>query len=239
MSDPPREDEEPSASGVETTGETETSDDEGPGCLPAVLAASVLLGIFSLVICAGGTWFIYQNRDQLALRSVRGAFVPAVEQSLLEPEEKAATVELLNDFGDELERGQIESWQASGVMQRITRLPIIEWGQLRAVDAFVRSHSEFSEDDAIQFHRLRKGVERGDLTTIDFQHILSPVTQPDQSPSGRSLTDPLEVEAIRQVIEQARLVADRAEISKEPQTDVTIDTIVRRQIDAGLEQGSY
>ena len=218
----------------------DNSADEGAGCLPALLAMAVLSGIISLVVCAVGTWFIYQNRDQLALRSVRGAFVPAIEQSLLEPEEKTQTVEMLREFADDIERGKVEAWQASGVMQRITRLPIFQWGQVRALERYVAARPDDFESDAlVQFRRLRRGVERGDLTTIDFQHILSPAVEVDDSPSGSSLLDPIEVERVREVVKRARGAADRSGVAPDPRQDVTIDTLVRRQIEAGIEEGSF
>ena len=66
--------------------ETTSESDEGPGCLPAIMAASALIGIVMLVLCAGGTWFLYGKRAEFALRTTRGSLIPAIEQSLLKPE---------------------------------------------------------------------------------------------------------------------------------------------------------
>ncbi|MEO1525930.1 MAG: hypothetical protein AAFX06_10860 [Planctomycetota bacterium] len=235
----PNTDPDPNSNAEKDSG-PDQEEEQGPGCLPAVLAATVLMGITFLVICAGGTWYIYQHRDVIALRTVETAFIPAVEQSLMEPEEKAATVQLLRDFGDEIKRGQVEPWQASGAMERITRLPIVEWGQLRAVEAFARSKpADFDDAQLVQFKRLRKGVELGKLTNIDFKHILESVTEPDRSLSGFSLVDPLTVDAVTAVIERAEIISNGIDAPAEPTTDVTIDTIVRRQIEAGLDKGGF
>ena len=215
-------------------------EEEGPGCMPAILAALVLMGILGCIFCAFMTWLIFQKQDELALRSMRGNFIPAVEQSLLSPAEKTKTVAMLDDFANQLERGRLEGWQASGVMQRLSRLPILQWGQLRRLEKFVDDHpDDFSADDSVQFDRLRKGVERNNVVAIDFDHILSPVLQSDPTSDQPALIDELDVQSVSDVVGRARLVADRGDVDKEPKTDVGIDVIVRRQIDAGIEKGGY
>ncbi|MCA9139470.1 MAG: hypothetical protein KDB00_22005 [Planctomycetales bacterium] len=214
--------------------------DEGPGCMPAILAVSVLMGIVGFIFCGFMTWLIFQKQDVLALRSMRGSYIPAVEQSLLAPEEKARTVKLLSEFADNLQRGRYEGWQASGVMQRMSRLPVLQWGQIRRVEKFVIDHAdEFGSDDATQFVRLRKGVEQNKITTLDFSHILSPVLQNEFQGEVAPLVDTLDVGSVKTVVQNAKVAADRAEIDGSPRDDVELDTLVRRQIEAGIQKGTY
>lgn len=214
--------------------------DEGPGCMPAILATSLLMGVVGFIFCGFMTWLIFQKQDVLALRSMRGSYIPAVEQSLLAPEEKAKSVKLLNEFADDLERGKLEGWQASGVMQRMSRLPVLQWGQIRRVEKFVDDHpDDFAEDDSLQFDRLRKGVERNDVTTIDFIHILSPVLQSDHQSEAAPLNDTLDIESVKEVVQRARIASDRGAVEASPKDDVSLDTLVRRQIEAGIEKGTY
>lgn len=224
----------------QTDGNSTVDVDEGPGCMPAILAATVLMGIVGFVTCAFMTWLIYEKRDVLAIRTLRGSFIPAVEQSLLEPDEKTSTVNMLDEFADELERGQMEGWQISGVMQRIERLPILEWGQIRRVEAFVDANpDDFETDASVQFDRLRAGVAAGDIVSIDFTHILSPVLQPETVGDNAALVETLTVDAVKDVVQRARLVADRADVVESPKSDTGIDTLVRRQIEAGIKDGGY
>lgn len=219
---------------------TPTDDDQGPGCMPAILAAAVLMGIVGFVFCGFMSWLIFQKQDVLALRAMRGSYIPAVEQSLLAPEEKSKTVEMLDEFADELERGRLEGWQASGVLQRLNRLPVLEWGQMRRVEAFVDSHpDDFADDASVQFDRLRKGVEQNDVTSLDFRDILSAVLQSVPNSDQPELVETLSVDAVQDVVERARLVADRSDVPDNPKSDVGIDTLVRRQIEAGIKQGTY
>lgn len=208
--------------------------------MPAVLASAIIAAIVGFISCGVLTWLIFQKQDVLALRAMRGSVIPAVEQSLLSPEEKAASVKLLGDFADQLERKQIDGWQASGVMQRLGRLPIIQWGQVRRLEKYVDDHAENFEDDAsVQFDRLRKGVERNKVTRIDFVHILSPVLQPGPQGEDAPLVEDWTDETLTDVIHRARLVADRGEVEADIKTDITMDTLIRRQIEAGIKDGTY
>ena len=77
------------------------------------------------------------------------------------------------------------------------------------------------------------------ITSIDYSHILTPVLDSEDARAELELIDPLTVTAVKDVIERAKLVADRAKVPLTLKGDIAIDTLVRRQIQAGLEQGTY
>ncbi|TWU06034.1 hypothetical protein [Stieleria varia] len=219
--------------------------DDGAGCMPGFLAAMALLGIAGFICCGVSTWWLYTKRSELAIRTLRQTYIPELEQSRLAPEDKKQTVELLNQFADDLERGKYEDWQAAGVMQRLIRLPVLQWGELTAIERFIESHPEdFQPDDAFQITRVRLGVQSDKVTTIDVEDILSPVVQTDASSQlNRSLVEPLDVTAVQDVVVRCRLVADRSDVPMEPQSDAAftepaISEIVKRQIKAGIDSGS-
>ena len=90
----------------ESTSSNGAEEEQGAGCLPGILAAMALCGILGFITCGAMTWYIFANQDQLALRALTGSFIPAVEQSFLNPEEKSNTVDQLKEFAKEIERGQ-------------------------------------------------------------------------------------------------------------------------------------
>jgi hypothetical protein len=49
----------------------------------------------------------------------------------------------------------------------------------------------------------------------------------------------LKNDAVADVVHRARLVADRSDVDEEPKSDLGIDVLVRREIEAGIEQGTY
>ncbi|MEM0925866.1 MAG: hypothetical protein AAGJ83_07500, partial [Planctomycetota bacterium] len=98
---------------------------------------------------------------------------------------------------------------------------------------------DFADDATVQFDRLRAGVADGDVVSIDFTHILSPVLQGNEPGSEAALVDELRTDSVQEVVDRARRVADRAEVVDEPKSDTGIDTLVRRQIAAGIKDGGY
>ncbi len=213
--------------------------DEGPGWMPIIMAATLLMGMVGFIGCGVTTWLLFQKRVPLAIRTLRSTYIPEVEQSLLEPAEKKATVAQLEEFVLDLERGKYENWQAAGVMQRLVRLPVLQWGELSAIEAFVEK--QFGDDAELsgrELSRLRRAVELDKATSIDFEDVLKPALVADDSVLGRRLNEKLTRELAADVVQRAKLVADRSDVPQQDFPAVTIDVIVRRQIEAGLETGS-
>jgi hypothetical protein len=215
-------------------------EDEGPGWMPAILAGTLLLSIGGFVCCGISTWVLFQKRTELAIRTLRGSYVPALEQSLLDPQEKSEVLDLIGSFASDLERGKYENWQAAGVMQRLQRLPVLQWGQLAAIERFIeKSDSSAKEQALLQLSRLRQAVQMGKATSFDFDDVLQPVLELDQqSPSGRRLIQPLTPDGVKRVVDRAESAADHAQVPEE-RFIVTIGSLVRREIDAGISEGGF
>ncbi|KAA1258409.1 hypothetical protein LF1_09280 [Rubripirellula obstinata] len=223
---------------------SEEAIDNGPGCMPAVMAATVLMGIMMFIFCAFSTWVLYQKRTELAMRTLTDAYLPELEQSLLEPESKTAVMEAVEELAADMERGKLEDWQSAGVMQRLQRLPVLQWGDLQAVESLIeKSGTEEQQASAkLQFDRLRLAVANGRATSFDFVEVLSPVQKKDPTvASGFRLIQPLDLELSLGVIKRAELVADREKISSNPDevTAVSIESILRAEIQEGISEGSY
>ncbi len=209
--------------------------------MPAILAATALMGIVGFVVCAFSTWLLFQKRTELAVRTLRGTYIAEIEQSLLDPRTKKAVLTEVESLAEDLEAGKYENWQAAGIMQRLQRLPVIQWGEIQAIEAFLKKESPDGADvDSLrQLSRVKRAVELGNVTSFDFQDVLGPVRQADESPRGYSLLQPLEQTKVDDVIHRARLLADRAEVPDELFEDVKIDAIVRREIERGAREGTY
>lgn len=216
-------------------------EDEGPGWLPAIMAASVLMGMVGFVACGFTTWLLYQKRSELGARTLRATYVPAVEQSLMNPDEKQAVIKQFNDFAKALETGKYENWQAAGVLQRIVRLPVLQWGDLEAIEAYAKKsgQEELATEARRQLSRLRRAVELDSVVAMDVEDVLDPATETAETMSGRQLVEPLTDEIVKEVILRAKLLADRSEVPDQDFDDVRIDTIVRRQIEIGVREGSF
>ncbi len=231
----------------ETPSEATQSDtlvivDDGPGWLPAILAATALMGIAGLIFCAFSTWVLFQKRTEFAVRTIRGAYIPELEQSLLDPESKAAILADVNELAADMERGKYENWQSAGILQRLQRLPVIQWGELQAIESFAEKNATPEESAEItkQLSRLRRAVEKGRATSFDFEEVLAPVydTNPNV-PAGHTLMQPLDMMSVNAAVERAKLIADRSDVDDASFPDVRIEAIVKEQMDAGGIDGGF
>jgi hypothetical protein len=221
--------------------------EEGPGWMPAVLAGTILMGIIGFIFCAFSTWILFQKRTEFAIRTLRGSYIADIEQSLLDPATKSVVLKEIETLAADLERGEYEDWQAAGMMQRLQRLPVLQWGELQAIDSFLRkrvadreANGESSEEEAEelkQLSRLRRAVELGKSTSFEFEDVLQPVRVADSS--GHQLVQPLTMELIREVVHRARLASDQADIPDQSFDNVQIESIVRREIERGASEGSF
>ena len=214
----------------------QTTVDEGPGCMPAILASAVLMGIIGFVICAFSAWVLFQQRTELALRTLRGSVIPQVEQGLLEPDTKRRVVSELTTLADDLERGKYEDWQAAGAMTRLIRVPIFQWGQIQAIQAHLEKNQGDSYEESVkQLSRLLRAAELGKAVAIDFEDVLEPARIADpEAPTGYALDQPLDDQQVAEVVQRAKLVADRSEVPDQSFGDVPLDAIIRSEIERGV-----
>jgi len=215
-------------------------DDEGPGCLPGMMAGTLVVGMIGFILCGGCTWWLYQQRTELAVRTIEQTYLPHLEQSYLQPDEKAAVTEMLEEFSKDMQRGKYENWQSSGVMTRIVRMPIFQWGELNVVESHLQQRQGEDVTEALKIlSRLRRAIEEDFLTSVDAESVLAPVMVQDDSLLQRSIAEPLDEDAVDEVVVLAEQFVQRMNIPDKQFSDVSLEKILRRQIEAGLTEGSY
>lgn len=159
--------------------------DEGPGCFPAFMAIGALLMMAMFIGCGFATWYIFQQRTELAMRTLKGDVIPTVQESGMNPEEKAQIVEILQQVVTEGEAGKLENWQSSGIMERLIRSPVLQWGDLELLEATILANDQFSPEEKSnatrQIGRLRRAVELGEAGAVDVNDVLTPVHKPSQT----------------------------------------------------------
>lgn len=216
--------------------------DDGPGWMPAIVAAMVLMGIIFFIACPFFTLFLFQHRTDIAIRTLRGSYLQQLEQSLLDPQSKAAVVEEIKLLIADLERGKYENWQAAGIMERLQRLPVLQWGELQAIEAYLRKTADEQQraEQIKQLDRLRRAIETGSVTSFDVEQVLQPVRDPGSNAAiGSQLVQPLTEAKVAEVIELARQAADRADIPDQDFDAPRIETLVRREIERGASEGNF
>ncbi len=149
------------------------------GCFPAVMAASVLMGIAMFITFAFAAWLIFQKRGDLAVRTIRATIVSELEQSRLDAKTKSEVISQLRFLADDIEAGQIDNKQAVNVLQQLLQSPLLRWGDLTALDEWVKANA--SEEESTAFHRdctrFFRAAELGKANAADLQDILAPVSE--------------------------------------------------------------
>lgn len=227
--------------GSETTPPTRGVDGtEGAGCMPAVLAATVLMGILFFVAFGFSAWLIFQKRGDLAARTLRATIIPELEQSRLQPDEKAAVIKELTLLADDIEAEMYENWQAGGIMQRLINMPLMRWGDLQAVAAWAQTNLPEDQRDqaAKQISRFFRAVELDRAVARDIHEILAPVATPEDATGFVRLKGNLNQRDVDEVVLRCKLVADRAQVPDQPFDSVSLTQIVRRQIETGRREGA-
>ncbi len=214
---------------------------EGPGWLPAILAGGLLLLMAFFICCGVTTAYLWNQRGELAVRTLRGHTMPMVEQSQLAPAEKQTIIRQFEQVADQIEAGEMEDWQAAAIMGRLQRLPLNEWGELAAVEAMVIKSEAWTKEErdrAIQqLSRLRRAVATGEATQFDLADVLEPVRRQETGNEGpRLLADPSR-QQIGEVVKRARLVADRLAIDDRRFPAQSLSGIIAEQIEAGFSTG--
>ncbi len=110
--------------------------------MPAIVAAMALMGIVGFIVCAFSTWSLFQKRTEFAIRTLQGDYVRQLEQSLLDPATKTSLMREVEKLIADLERGKYENWQSAAIMQRLQRLPVFQWGELQAIEAFLKQSKQ-------------------------------------------------------------------------------------------------
>ncbi|CAD72827.1 MAG TPA: hypothetical protein DDX19_15255 [Rhodopirellula baltica] len=230
-----------STPGGDSKPQSSTPEQQEPGCMPIVVACTLLMGIVSFVFCGVTTWVLFQKRTEVAIRTLVG-YVDVIEQSLLPPDEKKSVIAQLESTIKEMRADDYPQERASAVMQRLVRLPIPQYGELDVIDSFVQENfGDDERNDALkQISRLRRAIELGKATVIDVNDVLLPTTQVDTThPLGRVLKQPLAAENIREVVQRAKLIGDREKLADQPFERKPIDEILKRELTAAVDQGGF
>jgi hypothetical protein len=215
-------------------------DTEGAGCMPAILAATVLMGIVFFIAFGFSAWLIFQKRGDLASRTIRATIIPELEQSRLDPAEKTSVVKELTLLADDIEGGMYENWQAGGIMQRLINMPLMRWGDLEAVAAWAEKNlpEDQRENASKQVSRFFRAVELDRAVARDIHEILAPVATAENAGGFVQLRSDLNEKDVAEVVLRCKLVADRAEVPDQTFDRVSLTQIVRRQIEAGGRDGA-
>ena len=102
-----------STPGGDSKPQSSTPEQQEPGCMPIVVACTLLMGIVSFVFCGVTTWVLFQKRTEVAIRTLVG-YVDVIDSFVQE------------NFGDD---------ERNDALKQISRLRrAIELGKATVID---------------------------------------------------------------------------------------------------------
>lgn len=216
---------------------------EEEGCwawAPAIIAIATLLLIIFFIFCAGSTYYLFQQRGDMALRTLDGTLVPLLEQSNMRPDDKTRVIQSIQQFVEEAKTQQFENWQVAGATQRLIRIPLLSWGDLQAIEDMIRVRESFSDqeksDGLKAISRLMRAIELDEVTNVEMPQLFAPVSTESDNAKGYELQfDPKDSD-LKAFLEIAGKRADDADVP-DRSFEVNVVVITRRQIEAGIEAG--
>jgi hypothetical protein len=204
------------------------------GLMPAVMAIFMIVAVAGLVACAVGAWAVFRQSPQLAAGTLKAHYIPVVEQSNLNPAEKAEVVRALEQLALEMKAGQWEPWQANAMMQNLIRAPIVQWGDLDAIEQLVVKIEAFSpaerENISKVLGRLKHGIEEDLIIANVVEEILAPVTIRDDSERGCHLNLAMDKPDIEEVVQRAQTILAGHQIPDE-RYNARLADVLRLQIE--------
>jgi hypothetical protein len=118
-------------------------------------------------------------------------------------------------------------------------VPLYAWGDVQAIEIFLQAAQTPAQAESLkQLSRLQRAAEVGKANAIDFEEVLAPARVPDpEAATGSRLQQPLSAAAVADVIQRAKLVADRAQVPDQRFETVPLDSLIRDAIEQGVSEG--
>ena len=229
------------ASGQDQSEPGASGEPREPSCLPGILAGTLIMMMVGFITCGFLTWLIWQERGVMAGRTLEG-LAREVGQSRIEPLERAQVVRRLERASKAMSAPNFDPADASAVMTRLVRLPILQWGQLQAVEAMIadRLPDDEAADARRQIDRLKASMEQLQATSADLRDVLTPVSVADPAAaSAVRMVDRPTDEQLRGVAQRASLVADRVGVADDAAPTLSLSQLIDREIKAAATDGGF
>ena len=202
---------------TETTAvESEKEVPLAPACMVVVIIACVVMS----VLCAFGSWYFSQNEHLNAARALREQLVPWVQQSPLEPTDKATIIDELSELAMQMENKELDPGQLRRLRFRLTDNPVLLWGFVQAAIGKINQSSELTEIEKEQANltadRLLRLVSENKLTRSALEFILQTVTLARSDGSGLVVKDNPTTEELRTFVKRGTDQADGLRSPSEP-----------------------
>ncbi len=219
----------------------------GGGCWLGVLIGCLGVFVVSVLLCAGGVWYMQQNASKWVAGMVREVIVAGVKNSEIPEGEKTEVIAQIDRVVDAFKQGKIKGEDLEPVMKKLEKSPVFLMMQTWGLEKTYLDPSGLSDEEKAAgrrtIERAFRGLVEQKITQRQFTGVV-PQPPPGQAdvnfesgkavvktsrPGGSPLTD----EEVRKMLADLKKLADDAEIPDEPFT-VDIGDEVKKLVDEVL-----
>ena len=197
----------------------------GGGCGMGLLIGCLGAVVLSVLLCAGGVWWISRNVSSLIATGIRTAIVAVVNESELEAQEKTQVIAQIDRVVDAYKAGKISNEQLEKLADELQDSPVFVLIQIYGTQAAYLQPSGLNDEEKAAgkrtFERVFRGIHEKKLDLEDFNAAMPESMRQDAEEPGnepRRISD----EDLRTFLANLKKLADDAEIPDEPfQIDVS------------------
>ena len=214
-----------------------------------LLGCGIVLVIVVLLVVAGGV-FVARNARSWAASGMEKMATAMIEQAPIGEEERAETLAVLDGFTQDFRDGKVTVEQLIGVMEQITKSPLLPAGVAMGIGEMYFAESALTEEEKaqgrLQLTRIARGMADGMLVEQDLRRAVEPIVAgadeaevlefrvPDQTSVRLKGPGAVTPDELRAFIGSARSVADERGVAPEPDA-FDYSGELRKAIDAVLD----
>lgn len=190
-----------------------------PSLGPACMVVSILgLAAFA-AICGIGSWFVFSNQPDLAVKAIQKQLIPWVESSQLAPSDKQSIVVQLDQLVVKVESGSLDKNQLVRLRNCLQDNPVLLWGGIQSIENQAESSglTETEIESLVRLNQrlLRMATERK-MGRGDLEFTLQEVSDVRNDGSHLLVRPDLKADQIRSFMRRAEALLGRDNIPNEP-----------------------
>ena len=195
---------------TESDSQTPSEPSLGPACMGLAAFAAV---------CGIGSWIVFSNQPDLAVKAIQKQLIPWVETSQLAPGEKQSIVEQLNELVVKVESGSLDKNQLVRLRNCLQDNPVLLWGGIQSIEqqAQATGLTETEIESLLRLNQrlLRMAAERK-MGRGDLEFTLQEVSDVRSDGSHLLVRSDLKADQIRSYMRRAEALLGRDNIPNEP-----------------------
>jgi hypothetical protein len=210
------------------------------GLMPCLIGCGIL-GVVSVLICAGAIWYVTANIKNFGTNLIASAVKQSVEASEMRAEDKKAVNAQIDRVADGFKQNKITGEELGKIMEGLTKSPLfvvlVIYGVTHEYLNRPGLDPEEKADAERTLQRIARGSAEGKITSDDLQKPFSAISQdPNQPKSGNQppqAKQQLSDEDLKKFFEDLKKLADEKEIPDEPY-ELNVGKEIKRVVDEAV-----